>query len=106
VQHVSEQVCRQPAKAETGAYGCGPRRTLSGRPPPRPCGRRAELGCGPAARTGPQRKAVTGYYLAFSSDEMPLQFGRGGPEARRIGLDNQAQARSETPAWLGQNSAP
>lgn len=60
----------------------------------------AELGRFLAARTGPQRRARTGYDLTFSSEELSLLFALGGPGVRRVVLEVLAQARSETLAWI------
>ncbi|MFD4243651.1 MobF family relaxase [Streptomyces sp. NPDC058525] len=59
-----------------------------------------ELGRYLAARTGPQRRAVTGWDLTFASEELSLLFALGSPEVRRIVLEVLAQARSETLVWV------
>ncbi|MEU2057144.1 MobF family relaxase [Streptomyces bungoensis] len=60
----------------------------------------AELGRYLAARSGPQRRAITGYDLTFSNEELSLLFALGGPDVRRTVLEVLAQARSETLAWI------
>lgn len=64
----------------------------------------AELGRFLAARTGPQRRAVTGYDLTFSSEELSLLFALGGPDVRQTVLEVLTQARSETLTWLEHHS--
>ncbi|MGW8995021.1 MobF family relaxase [Streptomyces zhihengii] len=59
-----------------------------------------ELGRYLAARTGPKRRAVTGWDLTFASEELSLLFALGSPEVRRIALEVLEQARTETLAWL------
>ncbi|MGW1155972.1 MobF family relaxase [Streptomyces rubiginosohelvolus] len=97
---VSEELCRPLTKAETRdlrmrtaarAFEAEYRRAPADG---------AELGRYLAARTGPQRRAVTGYDLTFSSEELSLLFALGGPEVRRIVLEVLVQARSETLVWL------
>ncbi|MER5888046.1 MobF family relaxase [Streptomyces sp. NPDC001941] len=64
----------------------------------------AELGRYLAARSGPQRRPVTGYDLTFSSEDLSLLFALGTPEVRRTVLEVLAQARTETLAWIEQNA--
>ncbi|MER6433768.1 MobF family relaxase [Streptomyces sp900105245] len=64
----------------------------------------AELSRFLAARSGPQRRAVTGYDLTFSSEELSLLFALAGPEVRAAVLEVKAQARSETVEWLEQHA--
>ncbi|MET7490541.1 MobF family relaxase, partial [Streptomyces sp. NPDC005538] len=104
LERVSEQLCRPLTKAEA--------KDLRMR-----CAARAfeaeyhrapadgdELGRYLAARTGPQRRAVTGYDLTFSSEELSLLFALGGPEVRRVVLQVLAQARAEALTWLEHNA--
>ncbi|MFF3959672.1 MobF family relaxase [Streptomyces sp. NPDC001890] len=102
--HVGEQLCRPLTKAETKnlrmrcaarAFEAEYHRSASDG---------AELGRFLAARTGPQRRAVTGYDLTFSSEELSLLFALGGPEVRRVVLEVLGQARSEALAWLEDHS--
>jgi conjugative relaxase-like TrwC/TraI family protein len=98
--HVSEQLCRPLTKAETKnlRMRCAARAFEAEYHRAPSDG--AELGRFLAARTGPQRRALTGYDLTFSSEELSLLFALGGPEVRRIVLEVLAQARSEALAWL------
>lgn len=98
--HVSEQLCRPLTKAETKnlRMRCAARAFEAEYHRAPSDG--AELGRFLAARTGPQRRAVTGYDLTFSSEELSLLFALGGPEVRRIVLEVLVQARSEALAWL------
>ncbi|MFJ5817336.1 MobF family relaxase [Streptomyces sp. NPDC093108] len=100
VEHVSEQLCRPLTKAETKALRMrAAARAFEAEYHRAPAGG-AELGWYLTARTGPQRHAVTGYDLTFSSEELSLLFALGGPEVRRIVLEVLAQARAETLMWL------
>ncbi|MCX4826947.1 relaxase domain-containing protein [Streptomyces sp. NBC_01142] len=98
--HVSEQLCRPLTKAETKnlRMRCAARAFEAEYHRAPSDG--AELGRFLAARTGPQRRALTGYDLTFSSEELSLLFALGGPEVRRIVLEVLAQARSEALTWL------
>ncbi|MFD0432205.1 MobF family relaxase [Streptomyces zhihengii] len=104
LEHVSGQLCRPLSKAETRdvRMGCAARafKAEFRRDP----ADGAEVGRYLATRTGPRRRAVTGYDLTFSSEELSLLFALGGPEVRRIALEVLAQARSETLAWLERNA--
>ncbi|WP_331725298.1 MobF family relaxase [Streptomyces zaomyceticus] len=104
LEHVSERLCRPLTKAETRdvrmrcaarAFEAEYHRTPADG---------AELGRYLAARSGPQRRAVTGYDLTFSNEELSLLFALGGPEVRRIVLEVLAQARSEALAWIENNA--
>ncbi|MGW5036364.1 hypothetical protein ACWEQW_34440 [Streptomyces nigra] len=86
LERVGEQLCRPLTKAETRevrmrcaarAFEAEYHRTPADG---------AELGRYLAARSGPQRRAVTGYDLTFSNEELSLLFALGGPEVRRIVL--------------------
>ncbi|WP_330342642.1 MobF family relaxase [Streptomyces sp. NBC_00557] len=104
LEHADEQLCRPLTKAEKREVRMRVAAHAFEAEYHRAPADGAELGRYLAARTGPQRKAVTGYDLTFSSQELTLLFALGGPEVRRIALEVQAQARSETLAWLEQNS--
>ncbi|MFE1781574.1 MobF family relaxase [Streptomyces sp. NPDC059506] len=104
LEHVSERLCRPLTKAEAKdvrmrcaarAFEAEYHRTPADG---------AELGRYLAARSGPQRRAVTGYDLCFSSEELSLLFALGGPEVRRIVLEVLAQARTEALAWIEHNA--
>ncbi|MFC8785255.1 MobF family relaxase [Streptomyces nigra] len=104
LEHVGEQLCRPLTKAETRevrmrcaarAFKAEYHRTPADG---------AELGRYLAARSGPQRRAVTGYDLTFSNEELSLLFALGGPEVRRIVLQALAEARTETLAWIEHHS--
>ncbi|MEU7306299.1 MobF family relaxase [Streptomyces sp. NPDC007206] len=104
LDQVGEQLCRPLTKAEmrqvrqrTAAHAF---QAEYHRPP----ADGAELGRFLAARSGPQRRAITGYDLTFSSEELSLLFALGGPGVRRVVLEVLAQARSETVAWLEQHA--
>ncbi|MFG3207376.1 MobF family relaxase [Streptomyces sp. NPDC048192] len=103
-QHVSEELCRPLTKAEIRDLRMRVAAHAFEAEYHRAPADGAELGRYLAARTGPQRKAVTGYDLTFASEELTLLFALGSPDVRRIVLEIQAQARSETLAWLEQNS--
>ncbi|MGW6144404.1 MobF family relaxase [Streptomyces sp. NPDC055140] len=100
LERVGEQLCRPLTKAETKSLRmrCAAR-AFEAEYHRAPSGG-AELGRFLAARSGPQRRALTGYDLTFSSEELSLLFALGGPEVRRIVLEVLAQARSEAVAWL------
>lgn len=104
LEHVSEQLCRPLTKAETRdvRMRCAARAFEAEYHRAPADG--AELGRYLAARSGPQRRAVTGYDLTFSSEELSLLFALGGPEVRRVVLEVLAQARSEALAWLEHNA--
>lgn len=104
LEHVSEQLCRPLTKAETRdvRMRCAARAFEAEYHRAPADG--AELGRYLAARSGPQRRAVTGYDLTFSSEELSLLFALGGPEVRRVVLQVLAQARSEALAWLEHNA--
>ncbi|MGZ2361686.1 relaxase domain-containing protein [Streptomyces sp. 372A] len=104
LEHIGERLCRPPTKAETKdvrmrcaarAFEAEYHRTPADG---------AELGRYLAARSGPQRRAVTGYDLCFSNEELSLLFALGGPEVRRIVLEVLAQARTEALAWIEHNA--
>ncbi|MYS33446.1 conjugative relaxase-like TrwC/TraI family protein [Streptomyces sp. KhCrAH-43] len=104
LEHVSQRLCRPLTKAETKdvrmrcaarAFEAEYHRTPADG---------AELGRYLAARSGPQRRAVTGYDLCFSNEELSLLFALGGPEVRRIVLEVLAQARTEALAWIEHNA--
>ncbi|MEU5196073.1 MobF family relaxase [Streptomyces scabiei] len=100
LERVSEQLCRPLTKAEAKdvRMRCAARAFEAEYHRAPADG--AELGRYMAARTGPQRRAVTGYDLTFSSEELSLLFALGGPEVRRVVLEVLAQARSETLDWI------
>ncbi|GAA2720593.1 MULTISPECIES: MobF family relaxase [Streptomyces] len=104
LEHVSQRLCRPLTKAETKdvRMRCAARafETEYHRTP----ADGAELGRYLAARSGPQRRAVTGYDLCFSNEELSLLFALGGPEVRRIVLETLAQARTEALAWIEHNA--
>ncbi|MFF2205185.1 MobF family relaxase [Streptomyces sp. NPDC058145] len=104
LEEVSEQLCRPLTKAETRdvRMRCAARafQTEYHRAPADD----AELRRFLTARTGPQRRALTGYDLTFSSEELSLLFALGGPDVRRTVLEVLAQARSETLAWIEHNA--
>nr|WP_244883682.1 MobF family relaxase [Streptomyces zhihengii] len=104
IEHVSDRLCRPLTKAETKdvRMRCAAR-TFEAEYHRTPADG-AELGRYLAARSGPQRRAVTGYDLTFSSEELSLLFALGGPEVRRIVLEVLAQARTETLAWIEHNA--
>ncbi|MEU5241680.1 MobF family relaxase [Streptomyces lydicus] len=104
LERVSEQLCRPLTKAETKDLRMRTAARAFEAEYHRAPADGAELGRFLAARTGPQRRAITGYDLTFSSDELTLLFALGGPEVRRAILEIQAQARSETLAWLEHHS--
>ncbi|MFF7115429.1 MobF family relaxase [Streptomyces albogriseolus] len=104
LEHVSGRLCRPLTKAETRevrmrcaarAFEADYHRTPADG---------VELGRYLAARSGPQRRAVTGYDLTFSNEELSLLFALGGPEVRRTVLQVLAQARSEALAWIEDNA--
>ncbi|MFJ3575923.1 MobF family relaxase [Streptomyces rubiginosohelvolus] len=97
---VSEELCRPLTKAETKDLRMRTAARAFKAEYHRAPADGAELGRYLAARTGPQRRAVTGYDLTFSSQELSLLFALGGPEVRRIVLEVLVQARSETLRWL------
>ncbi|MER7000703.1 MobF family relaxase [Streptomyces sp. NPDC000410] len=100
LDRVSEQLCRPLTKAETKdlRMRCAARAFEAEYHRAPADG--AELGRYLAARSGPQRRAVTGYDLTFSSEDLSLLFALGGPEVRRVVLEVLAQARTEALAWL------
>ncbi|MFD5079522.1 MobF family relaxase [Streptomyces sp. NPDC058371] len=100
LERVSRQLCRPLTKAETKDLRMKTAARAFEAEYHRAPSDGAELGRFLAARTGPQRRAVTGYDLTFSSEELSLLFALGGPEVRRIVLEVLAQARSEALAWL------
>ncbi|WP_440581220.1 MobF family relaxase [Streptomyces sp. PT19] len=100
LEHVSEQLCRPLTKAETKDLRMRTAARAFEAEYHRAPADGAELGRYLTARTGPQRRAVTGYDLTFSNEELSLLFALGGPEVRRIVLKVLAQARSETLMWL------
>ncbi|MFI5867128.1 MobF family relaxase [Streptomyces sp. NPDC051546] len=104
LQHVSEQLCRPLTKAETKdvRMRCAARAFEAEYHRAPADG--AELGRYLAARSGPQRRAVTGYDLCFSNEELSLLFALGGPEVRGIVLEVLAQARTEALAWIENNA--
>ncbi|MFJ3658817.1 MobF family relaxase [Streptomyces nigra] len=104
LERVGEQLCRPLTKAETRevrmrcaarAFEAEYHRTPADG---------AELGRYLAARSGPQRRAVTGYDLTFSNEELSLLFALGGPEVRRTVLEALTEARTETLTWIEHNS--
>ncbi|KOV92852.1 MobF family relaxase, partial [Streptomyces sp. NRRL WC-3723] len=98
--HVSEQLCRPLTKAETRSVRLRTAAHAFETEYHRAPADGAELGRYLAARTGPQRRAVTGYDLTFSNEELSLLFALGGPDVRRVVLEVLAQARTETLAWI------
>ncbi|MFF8478699.1 MobF family relaxase [Streptomyces sp. NPDC015414] len=104
LEQVGERLCRPLTKAETREVRmrCAAR-ALEAEYQRAPADG-AELGRYLAARTGPQRRAITGYDLTFSNEELSLLFALGGPQVRRIVLEVLAQARSETLAWIEDNA--
>ncbi|MFF1680738.1 MobF family relaxase [Streptomyces sp. NPDC058256] len=100
LQQAGEQLCRPLTKAETKDLRMRTAALTFDAEYHRAPADGAELGRYLAARTGPQRRALTGYDLTFSSEELSLLFALGGPEVRRIVLDVLAQARSEALVWL------
>ncbi|MEU7306133.1 MobF family relaxase [Streptomyces sp. NPDC007206] len=100
LDQVVEQVCRPLTKAETKNLRMRTAAHAFEAEYHRPPADGAELGRFLAARSGPQRRAVTGYDLTFSNEELSLLFALGGTDVRRIVLEVLAQARSETVAWL------
>ncbi|WP_241720655.1 MobF family relaxase [Streptomyces lydicus] len=104
LQQAGEQLCRPLTKAETKDLRMRTAALAFETEYHRAPADGAELGGFLAARTGPQRKARTGYDLTFSSEELSLLFALGDPEVRRIALEVLAQARSEALAWLEHNA--
>ncbi len=104
LEEVSEQLCRPLTKAETRdvRMRCAARAYQAEYHRAPADG--AELRRFLTARTGPQRRALTGYDLTFSSEELSLLFALGGPDVRRTVLEVLAQARSETLAWIEHNA--
>ncbi|MFD7861593.1 MobF family relaxase [Streptomyces sp. NPDC059783] len=100
LEHISEQLCRPLTKAETKDLRMRTAARAFQAEYHRAPADGAELGRYLTARTGPQRRAITGYDLTFSNEELSLLFALGGPEVRRIVLEVMAQARSETLRWL------
>ncbi|MFB6984596.1 MobF family relaxase [Streptomyces sp. NPDC056297] len=100
LEHVSEQLCRPLTKAETKDLRMRTAARAFEAEYHRAPADGAELGRFLTARTGLQRRALTGYDLTFSNEELSLLFALGGPEVRRIVLEVLAQARSETLMWL------
>ncbi|MFE5407094.1 MobF family relaxase [Streptomyces sp. NPDC056580] len=104
LEQVGERLCRPLTKAETRQV----RMRCAGRAFEAEYHRApadgAELGRYLAARSGPQRRAITGYDLTFSNEELSLLFALGGPDVRRTVLEALAQARSETLAWIEDNA--
>ncbi|MFF2205874.1 MobF family relaxase [Streptomyces sp. NPDC058145] len=104
LEQVGEQLCRPLTKAETREV----RMRCAARAFEAECHRApadgAALGRYLAARTGPQRRAITGYDLTFSNEELSLVFALGGSDVRRTVLEALAQARSETLAWIEDNA--
>ncbi|MFJ5951418.1 MobF family relaxase [Streptomyces noursei] len=104
LEHVSEQLCRPLTKAETKDVRMRCAAHAFEAEYHRAPADGAELGRYLAARSGPRRRAVTGYDLTFSSEELSLLFAFGGPGVRRVILEVMAQARSEALAWLEHNA--
>lgn len=104
LQQASEQLCRPLTKAETKDLRMRTAALAFEAEYHRAPADGTELGRFLAARTGPQRQALTGYDLTFSSEELSLLFALGGPEVRRIVLEVLAQARSEAVVWLEHNA--
>lgn len=104
LQKVSEQLCRPLTKAETKALRMKTAAHAFQAEYHRAPADGGELGRYLAARSGPQRQALTGYDLTFSSEELSLLFALGGPEVRRVVLEVLAQARSEALSWLEHNA--
>ncbi|MFF9458662.1 MobF family relaxase [Streptomyces flaveolus] len=104
LEHVAEQLCRPLTKAEKKdvRMRCAARAFTAEYHRAPADG--TELARFLAARTGSQRRAVTGYDLTFSSEELSLLFALGGPDVRRTVLEVLAQARSETLAWIEDNA--
>ncbi|MER6434507.1 MobF family relaxase [Streptomyces sp900105245] len=108
IQHVldqvGEQLCRPLTKAETRAVRQKTAAHAFTAEYHRAPADGAELGRFLAARSGPQRRAVTGYDLTFSSEELSLLFALGGPQVRAAVLEVMAEARAETVQWLEQHA--
>lgn len=104
VQQADERLCRPLTKAETKDLRMRTAALAFENEYHRAPADGAELGRFLAARTGPQRRARTGYDLTFSSEELSLLFALGGPQVRRTVLEALAQARSETLTWLEHNA--
>ncbi len=104
LDQVGEQLCRPLTKAETRQVRQKTAAHAFTAEYHRAPADGAELGRFLAARTGPQRRAVTGYDLTFSSEELSLLFALGGPEVRAAVLEVMAEARAETVVWLEQHA--
>ncbi|MEU6071906.1 MobF family relaxase [Streptomyces sp. NPDC047082] len=104
LQETAGQLCRPLTKAETKHLRHRTAALAFEAEYHRPPADGAELGRYLAARSGPQRRARTGYDLTFACEEASLLWALGGPEVRRIVLGVLAQARSETLAWLEQHA--
>lgn len=104
IEHVSVQLCRPLTRAEKKdvRMRCAARAFTAEYHRAPADG--TELARFLAARTGPQRRAVTGYDLTFSSEELSLLFALGGPDVRWTVLEVLAQARSETLSWIEGNA--
>ncbi|WP_176737705.1 MobF family relaxase, partial [Streptomyces griseus] len=104
LEHVTEQLCRPLTKAETKDLRMRTAARAFEADYHRPPADGTELGRYLAARSGPQRRAVTGYDLTFSNEELSLLFALGGPKVRRIVLEILAQARTEALTWIEHNA--
>ncbi|MFH8260532.1 MobF family relaxase [Streptomyces roseolus] len=100
LEQVSARLCRPLTKAETKDVRMRTAARAFEAEYHRAPADGAELGRYLAARSGPQRRAVTGYDLTFSNEELSLLFALGGPEVRRVVLEVLAQARAEALAWI------
>ncbi|MFJ6687112.1 relaxase domain-containing protein [Streptomyces werraensis] len=79
LQHAGEQLCRPLTKAETKDLRMRTAARAFQDEYHRAPADGAELGRFLAARTGPQRRALTGYDLTFSNEELSLLFALGSP---------------------------
>ncbi|EGE39527.1 TrwC relaxase [Streptomyces sp. ACT-1] len=100
LEHVTEHLCRPLTKAETKDLRMRTAARAFEAEYHRAPADGAELARYLAARSGPQRRAVTGYDLTFSNEELSLLFALGGPKVRRVVLEILAQARTEALTWI------
>ncbi|MFI9019315.1 MobF family relaxase [Streptomyces griseus] len=104
LEHVTEHLCRPLTKAETKDLRMRTAARAFEAEYHRAPADGAELGRYLAARSGPQRRATTGYDLTFSNEELSLLFALGGPKVRRVVLEILAQARTEALTWIEHNA--
>ncbi|WP_331725947.1 MobF family relaxase [Streptomyces sp. NBC_00470] len=104
LQHAGEQQCRPLTKAETKDLRMRTAARAFRDEYHRAPADGAELGRYLAARTGPQKRARTGWDLTFSCEELSLLFALGGEDVRATVLEVQTQARTEAMAWLEQHA--